>query len=116
MTMRLPETEERYQQAKRDGKLVSLLEVPRLADYTYWAKIPNEFAHDRVAEKHDLLVLKRECEDFWHITDEEWKELKTILASLNNGEYNSFKVNFTNTQSIKGLPHIHLFRYLPEFR
>lgn len=109
MSLRTLYTETTYQYDRRENRLTPLLDEPRLREWRYWALIDNRYPHDRLADTHHMLVLKRPAANMWRINIFEWLELRRILEELNPA-YDCWKVNFTGLQSIKGLPHIHLYQ------
>jgi hypothetical protein len=113
MSLRLDEDEAKYQQAKNEGKLVSLLEVPAKVEYKYWKIIANDFPHTKISEWSDMLILKRKAL-FSELKFVEIAELFKLIVQINESNaYHKFELNFTNMQSVKDIVHFHL-QYLKD--
>jgi hypothetical protein len=111
MTMRLPSTEEAYQQAK--PHLIGLLNEPRLKEWKYWAVIENAYPHDKIADIDHLLILTRESA-VTEIGLPEFIELQSILVEVQNG-YDCTTFNFPSMRSVFNVPHLHLYKLKKEY-
>lgn len=108
MSLRLDKDEAKYQLAKREGRLVSLLEIPRLREFKYWFIARNDFHHSKISDEGDMLILKRKCiyRDLRLCEVVEKHKIEQILES--EGQYHKIDKNFSNTQSVKDIVHFHL--------
>ena len=119
MTMRTPETEEKYRKAREDGTLKPLREEAKLAgapEFRCWTVIDNRFPHDRHHVRNHLVVLKWDIEiERVSMTalEELWKE---VMPWADRQGYDYIKVNLSNVRSIKGTPHVHLMELMPEYK
>ena len=108
--------EHAYQMAKANGDLENLHEIAPTKVWSYWRLVPNRFPHDKLNRKHLMIVLNRECDSLWDITDFELKQLwRTILPYLDD-KYDYFKINGKALRSINNVPHLHVCVYLDEFK
>lgn len=110
MTMRLPEDEAKYTQAKKDGNTTLLFNEPPIKDYKYWRIVDNRFPHSRIAETNHMIVLKRECKSLMLIKPMEWVELLKVIIDVAD-EYDNFAYNLPSMSSVKTIPHAHLYRF-----
>lgn len=109
MSFRTTITQGQYDRDRQEGKTKSLLDEPPLMDFKYWKVITNAYPHDRIADAHDMLILKRECSKLWRINVFELIELRTILEALNY-QYDTVTFNLASVQSVKTIPHFHLYQ------
>lgn len=115
MSVRTPKTEARYQKDKKEGKTQKLNEVMPIMEWYHWKLIPNEYPHDKLNTKHDMVVLKRECE-LWNMTNYEIYELFREVLPFLDRHYDYFKLNAKSMRSINNVPHIHVCNLKEEYK
>lgn len=115
MSLRKPETEERYQIAKKSGLLKPLSESPAIEVFKYWKLINNDFPYDMCFQKHHMLIPKRQYSHWYQMNLREFLELIRIMKRYYvNGTYDLPFFNFPKKQSVKNHFHIHLAEYYDE--
>jgi hypothetical protein len=108
MSLRLPKDEERYQLARKEGKLCGLLALTPIRDFNYWFIAKNDFHHSKISDEGDMLILKRKA-PFHELHATEYFELFSLINRLNGeGHYHKIELNFSNTQSVPDIVHFHL--------
>lgn len=111
MSLRSPDMEERYKQAKKDGQLIPLASEAKLAgapDFDYWKVITNRFPHNRHHTVHMLVVLKRDC-DVLEVSLEELEELWFGVLPWADNTFDYVKFNLSSMRSVNNTPHLHLY-------
>lgn len=107
MTMRLPQDEQEYQEAKANNSLVPINTEPPVMEFKYWRVVKNRFPHSRISTRNDMLVLKRDG-SMVDLTDDELFELRNIFVKLDH-HYDVITHNFASMRSINAIPHFHLY-------
>lgn len=115
MTARTEQMEAKYQKAKKDGTLVPLHLEKKLKEWEYWILIDNRFPHDKLNTRHHMVVLKRDCQDIWAITEPELAELYYKILKWADARYHYAKLNFAKLRSVNGILHIHLCDHKEEY-
>lgn len=118
MSLRSPEMEDRYQQAKKDGQLIPLASEAKLAgapDFDYWKIIANRFPHDRHHTFHILVVLRRDCA-VHEVSLEELEELWFSILPWADRTFDYVKFNLSSMRSITQTPHLHLYVLKKEYK
>lgn len=100
--------EERYQEAKHEGKLVALKDVVPINAWKYWKLIPNTFPYNEWFDVHDMLVPKRQFAQRGEMNVNELAELHQLQQEL---EYDMFMENTWRKQSVLDHYHIHCCVY-----
>lgn len=114
MTVRKPETEQAYQNAKATGDLEPLHLVKPIKEWDHWKLVANRFPHDRLNAKHLMVVLKREANIF-AITNAELDELwRTVLPELDD-QYHYVKLNLAAMRSVANVPHLHVCDFTEDY-
>jgi hypothetical protein len=107
-TLRMPQTEQKYQDMKDSGLLAgvcALCRVEAIQTFTYWKLIPNEFPYDKIAKRHDMIVPLRHTAD---ISDDERAELLQLRSSYIDEHYRYIMEATNRTKSIPAHYHLHL--------
>ncbi len=115
MSMRTPEGEEKYRQAKMSNNLKLLYQEQPIKEFRYWRVVDNRFPHDKIAKVNHMIVLKREAEGLRHIYLMEWFELLKIIWFIRK-DYDTFTYNLPSMSSVKNIPHAHLYKLKREFK
>lgn len=109
-TLRKPESEEKYQEEKKNITSCPFCEKKHIHQWEHWKLMPNQYPYDLVAEKHDLLVLNSHNSV---PSEEEKKQLDSIKKMKFMNDYHCIIENLPQRQSISGHFHVHLMRYIP---
>lgn len=118
MSLRTEAGEEAYLEAQIKGRLTPLNNEPKIKyapEFIWWRVIENKFPYDRHHTKHDLVVLKREC-DFSELSLVEIMELFGKILPWANGSYDKVSLNLQRQRSIHGVPHFHLLNLKQKYR
>jgi len=116
MTLRLPETEARYQADIVAGKTQSLQDVEPRREWKYWKLIPNKYPHDRLYAYHDLLIPKRMLATLRETKPKELEEYIEITTRALVDDYDCVFINFPSKQTIRTLFHAHLGVFKDEIK
>lgn len=113
--MRLARDEKTYQKAILAGGTRLLYEEPAIIGFKNWKIVGNRFPHTKIAEKNDMLVLKRELDDITRLNPEEAVELIHLLEGLREA-YDAVLYNFDSMRSVHNVPHFHLYRFKESYK
>lgn len=120
MYKRTPETQARYDKARKDGDTIlrhdendniyfDLSQAVIHQEYAHWVLIPNSFPYDALFTTHDMLVPRRRFAHIRDATDEERHEYYAIKKDIdNNFKYESIIENFEASRSAPDHFHAHL--------
>ncbi len=118
VTMRTPETEQRYREAmiKRRAEgfvgcaICIIPDDPSFPDLQHWRVVPNEYPYDKVAQK-SWIMLPRRCVSLWALlTPDEQREYHEFRLIAGQYGVNFFMWSTPVTQSVPGHYHEHLLR------
>lgn len=118
MTLRTPQTQQLYEDAKVFDVLNDLKDEPRIAGtphFKYWRIIDNRFPYDLHHELHHMAVLKRDAR-FSEMLDRELDELWHQILPWASYQYDYWKMNFPHMQSKPLTPHVHLMVLKAEYK
>jgi len=102
-------TEARYYQAKLDGKLQDLLEVPTKARLSQnWNLKENGFPHDDDWKVSEMAVFSEHAE-FSDFNKREMLEFAELII-FNLNFYDAIRINGKKLRSVDNIPHIHLLK------
>ena len=114
MSCRLAKTEQRYQDDKKAGRTIGLLQEPAIyrGNHQHFKIIENRYPYDAVFKVHHMLVAKRPGANPDNFTPEELREYKAIEFA----EFFKYSCVITNykAKSIADIWHVHLGTYLDE--
>ena len=82
-----------------------------LTSFKYWNITENDFPYDAIAKTHHMLCIKRHVDEN-QITNEEWRELKTIKNSKDLERYTFIFETLPHRKSIPNHFHLHLIEAL----
>ncbi|MES1987273.1 MAG: hypothetical protein V4440_04445 [Pseudomonadota bacterium] len=116
MSLRTPEMEAEYQQAKANGTLVSIVDEVPIREWEYWKLVVNRFWHDEVCVFGLMIVLKRECPIIWQIRDDELRELWRTVCPWMDAKFHSLTINLEAMRSINNIPHIQVYILQKKFQ
>jgi diadenosine tetraphosphate (Ap4A) HIT family hydrolase len=108
-TLRIAESEERYQKVLRGGVLKQgcpLCSKKPIKLFAYWKIIHNDFPYDKIADIHDMIVPLRHANE-QELSDDERTELERIKKE----EYlqSGYEYMIESTRKKKSVPaHFHL--------
>lgn len=111
-SLRTEATERRYQEAKLNGTLRDLIDIPPIWAFEYWIVVPNDFPSDMVYSVHDIIVPKREFPNEEDMTLAEKAELDYIHKEIGI-HYMKREENYASGRSVKNRYHQHLVRLKP---
>jgi len=109
-TLRTEETQRIYDEYKKVGGLNGacvLCEIEPIKEFKYWKIAKNRFPYDKIADPHDMIIIKRHV-SVNEITGEEWMEYNSLKQS---GEYidKNYDFVFESTVKVMTVPaHFHL--------
>lgn len=109
VSLRTPEDELSYFEAKLTGSTKPFLEEERLKEWQFWALIENRFPYSAAFKTHHLLIPKRVVEKN-DLNKQEQRELEQILDELDQ-DYDCYLVNYKSKQSVLYHFHVHLMTY-----
>lgn len=118
MSMRTPETEQKYREARAAGTLIGLEnepDAPGTPLFTYWRVVENKFPHDRHHTKHLLVILKRKCR-FDELSLAELQELWHSVIFWADDKFDYIKFNFASVRTVPNIPHLHLLTLKGEYK
>lgn len=107
VSLRTPETQERYFKAREEGRLTPLSEVEPIREFEYFKIIDNEFPHDKDLSVHHLLIPKRVIQSWKEMTTEELEEFK-IIDDYVATKYDFIKRNYPSIITVPTIVHWHL--------
>ena len=109
ITLRTPENQKRYDEAKEGGALAEcpLCKKVSLKEFVFWRVVKNNFPYDVIASHHDMLVSVRHTTET-ELTDEEYQELRHIKAEYIPLHYGYIMEAMPQEKSIPGHAHLHL--------
>lgn len=110
-SLRKSESEAHYQDQKKRGLTVPLLEEKVLIRYKHWVVIANRFPYDLIFREHDMIVPRREFANRAEMTFDELSELWAIIDELVN-QYDLVFENLGGRRSIANHYHVHLANYI----
>lgn len=114
MSMRLSRTEQRYQNASKNGKLRPINQEKPIQLWVYWRIVANRFPHDKISTQNDMVVLNREA-TLDTIKSYEWRELKEIVEA-NKDNYDLLTMNLPSMSSVRNIPHFHLYKLKDRYK
>ena len=76
---RTKETNEKYKEYLKHTRSVDFLTKNRVATYTHWIIIKDEFPYDAIATTHDLLIPKRIFAERKDMNTQEAEELEHLV-------------------------------------
>lgn len=107
-TLRIPESEEKYQEyLKTEKSPCPLCEKKPLKEFVFWNIAENSFPYDKIAATHHLLVLKRHA-SHKELSAEELREIDAIRASYIEPTYEWIVEPTHHNKSIPSHAHLHL--------
>lgn len=110
-SLRKSESEAHYQDQKKRGLTVPLLEEKVLIRYKHWVVIANRFPYDLIFREHDMIVPRRKFASREEMSHAEWFELNELLGDLVH-QYDLFFENLGARRSISDHYHLHLANYV----
>ena len=105
--LRSIETQKKYKEHIKNGGLKEcpLCTKSSIKDFEYFRVVKNKFPYDIIAEKNDMLILKRHSGE---LSPEEEEEMKELKKGYLNKNYDYMIEAFPDEKSIPGHFHIHL--------
>lgn len=110
MTLRKTESEkiyEEYKKNKYDGVCIFCKREGLIAEFQKWVLIENKFPYDRIAERHELLALKRHVANANELSKKELEELLWLESFL---EYDMMILNKKRCRTLPNHLHFHLLK------
>ena len=106
--LRSAATHRRYLAHLKSGKGKPLNELPVVKEFKHFLIVDNEFPHDKLADRHHLLIPKRRVANWYELGWREYRELTRIHWELGQ-EYDCIKLNYPSLLTVHDWVHFHLY-------
>ena len=117
MSARTPETQARYDHDRANGLTKNLRDEPAIREWDHWKLVENAYPHDKLNQKHMLLVLKRKpTTSHYALSVIEVSELLVKILPILDREYDHVKLNLANMRSVNDVFHLHVCEYKDEYK
>lgn len=116
MSMRTPEMEAEYADAKQQKMLRKLYEEAPVREYKHWVLVVNRFWHDKKDRFGLLIATKREGGNIWETNRDEQHELFDVIGPWLDTRFDTLMFNLASMRSIKRIAHGHVSLLKDEYK